>query len=307
MKKLLLAAAVVALATAAHAQTIDVPQPRSTAAPASESAGRRWHVDFSLTNAFDGNINHDPEPVRSYGLAPGASFRFEHSSFELGYDVAFNQYTNTDEWDRISQGVYAIAIHRAGPVRFETGGNITLKGSSEDRELANEYAFSERVVVKLTSDVRLIGIGALRYKQYPLDPETTGFSPYVGAKLDRRFGDNRLTVGYKFQTRHSEAVRDRYRRHVYSIGFSMPIDVEDDELAFEFEYRPQQYERLIRVGDSRVLRQDQRFVLAASYDRPISPRVSAVWFAALEKRDSNDPDKRYFSPSLAMTMRYRWR
>jgi hypothetical protein len=294
MRTILPAVVLLSLATAAQAQA-------PTRAP------RPWYVDFSLMNGYDGNINHDPEPVRSYGLAPGVSFRYEHRAFELGYDVAFNSYTNTDEWDRISQGVFAMAIHRAGPLRFETGGNVTLKGSSEDRELANEYAFSERVVLKLTSDLRVIGTAALRYKKYPLDPETSGFSPYVGAKLDRRFGDNRLTVGYKYQTRHSEAVRDRYRRHVYSAGFSMPLDVEGDELSVEVEYRPQVYERLIRVGDARVLRRDRRFVMAAAYERPISPRVSALWLAALEKRDSNDPDKRYVSPSLVMTMRYRWR
>jgi len=306
MKTFLSTVVLASLTTVAYAQTTDVPQPRPSTAPV-PSADRSWHIDFSLMNAFDGNINHDPEPVRSYGLAPGASFRYEHRSFEFGYDVAFNRYTNTDEWDRISQGVYAIAIQRAGPLRFETGGNVTLKGSSEDRELANEYAFSERVVLKLTSEMRLIATGALRYKEYPLDPETSGMSPYVGAKFDRRFGDSRLTVGYKFQTRHSEAVRDRYRRHVYSVAYSMPIDVQDDELAFELEYRPQRYERLIRVGDARVWREDRRLVCAASYVRPISARISAIWVAALEKRDSNDPDKRYFSPNVAMTMRYRWR
>ncbi len=48
--------------------------------------------------------------------------------------------------------------------------------------------FSERVVLKLTSEMRLIATGALRYKEYPLNPETSRMSPYVGAKFDRRSG-----------------------------------------------------------------------------------------------------------------------
>ncbi len=140
MKTFLSTVVLASLTTVAYTQTTDVPQPRPSTAPA-PGADRSSHIDFSLMNAFDGNINHDPEPVRSYGLAPGASFRYEHRSFEFGYDVAFNRYTNTDDSgsDRPGQ-IYAMAIQRAGPVRFETGGNVTLKGSSEDRELANEYA-----------------------------------------------------------------------------------------------------------------------------------------------------------------------
>ena len=271
------------------------------------SAGqRRWHGQLSLANSFDGNINHDPVPLRSFGLSPAAAVGYETAAFAFRYDLALNSYTGTDDWDRVSQGLFVAVTRRAGRVRLETAGSATWKGSSEDRELANEFALTERVIVRASNTVRLVLTGAYRYKQYPDDADTSGASPFIGGKIDRRVGDGHLIAGYKYQTRRSRAVRDRYHRQMFSIGYAMPVDLPGDELAFELEYRPQRYERLITVGDRRVPRQDQRFTLTASYARPISARVHLVWLAGLENRRSNDRDKEYRAPSLAMTLTYQW-
>jgi hypothetical protein len=299
-------------AFAAHAQTPAPPDSArggtSTEHRASTATGP-WHVNFSLMNAFDGNVSHDVQPLRSYGIAPAAAVRYERAgSLAWGYGVALNSYTGTDEWDRVSHGLYLVMTHRAGRVRLETGGDATWKGSSEDRELSNEFGMSERLVFRISDATRVVLSGAYRYKQYPDDPGTSGLSPAVGGKLDQRFGARRVTVGYKFQVRQSRAERDRYRRHAYSVAFSTPIYSPGDELSLEVEYRPQTYDnRLVKVDGIRVPRQDRRFQLAAVYERPISARTNIVWVAGLEKRDSNDPDKRYTAPSLAMTLRYRWR
>jgi hypothetical protein len=315
-------AATLVSTNAAQAQTPGSPQPgqppiadrgappRPTERAKDASSEQPWYVDFSLVNAFDGNINHDPEPVRSYGLSPTVAFRYERPALEWGYDIALNNYSHTDEWDRLSQGLYGVVRQRLGRFRFETGGDATWKGSSEDRELSNEFGISERVLYKLTDATRIAVTGAYRYKQYPDDPGTSGVSPYVSTKFDHRFGDQRLVVGYKYQTRLSQTERDRYRRHVYDVEFSMPIDLPADQLSFELEFRPQAYyQRLIRVEDSdvREIRQDRRILLAASYERPISPSVNVIWLVGFEQRDSNDTDKRYSAPSFAMTFRYRWR
>jgi hypothetical protein len=296
------AAVLLGTSLAAQAQTSSQAESSPSAPPPNP-----WHLDLSLTNGFDGNIGHDVEPVRSYGVAPGATLLFENETFAWSYEVALNSYTRTDEWDRISHGLHAVSTRRAGRFRFETSGDATWKGSSEDRELANEFGASERVVFKLTSSTRLVASGVYRYKQYPDEPTTSGPSPYFTAKFDRRFGDSRLTAGYKYQVRLSQDPRDRYRRQAYTADFSTPVDVDGDELAFEVEYRPQTYyQRSIKVGDHRELRRDRRWQVVASYERPITPRVSVVWIAGYETRDSNDPDKLYSAPSLGMTLRYRW-
>lgn len=283
--------------------------PGSSAQTSDSSSGNRpWQVNFSLLSAFDGNLTHDLLPLRSYGVSPAAALRYEPGGpFVWGYEVALNRYTGTDEWDRVSHGLYVVMTHRIGPLRLETGGDATWKGSSEDRELSNEFGVSGRIVWKVSDATRVLLSGGSRYKQYPDDPDTSGVSPYVGGKIVRRFGDQRVTLGYKFQTRQSRAQRDRYRRHAYSLGFSMPIDLPGDTLSFELEYRPQTYDRLITVGDTLALREDRRVQLAAVYERPLSARANIVWFAGFERRESNDPRKRYTAPSLAVTVKYRWR
>jgi hypothetical protein len=272
----------------------------------------RWHGIMSLSNLYDGNINHDVEPIRSYGIVPAAEIVFESSSepaFAFGYEIASNRYTGTDEWDRVSHSLNAVWSYRLGSrLRFETQGSASWKGSSEDRELANEFGGSQRVAIKITSSTRVAVTGAYRYKQYPDEPETTGPSPYVAAKLDRKFAaGRRLTVGYKYQSRLSQSVRDRYRRSAYAVDYSFPVSRQDDRITFEAEYRPQRYERLIKVGNERVLRMDQRFIAGAAYERPLNDRASARWFAGVETRNSNDPDKHFMAPSFGMSIAYRVR
>ena len=81
-----------AVGAIAEAQTTDdaagarIPPPSQSSA----SAVRSWHVEFTLMNAFDGNINHDPEPVRSYGVASGMSLRYERPGiFSAGSNRLF--------------------------------------------------------------------------------------------------------------------------------------------------------------------------------------------------------------------------
>ena len=292
----------VLLARAVHGQSNDADADRG-----------RWHGTLSIVNVFDGNINHEIDPVRSYGIVPAGEIVFESSSepaFVWGYEIAANRFTGTDEWDRISHSMYSEWSHRIGSrLRLDTEGVASWKGSSDDRELANEFGVSQRLAFKVLQSTRLVVTGSYHYKQYPDDPGTSGPSPYVAAKLDHRFSENRrLTIGYKFQRRLSVSERDRYRRWAYSAAYSMPLFASADRLSFEAEYRPQRYERLIKVPEGgREWRFDRRFIAGATYERPINKATIARWTAGIETRDSNDPDKRFFAPSFGVTISYRIR
>jgi hypothetical protein len=315
---LLAAILLAALPTSAAAQDAESSPalPAKDGAPpaSSDTSGTnpRWHLDLSLTNLLDGNINHDPVPVTSYGVIPALRVGYESSAepaFTWGYEIAANAFTGTNEWDRISHGVSSTYANRSwSRVRFETTGAAVWKGSSEDRELTNEYGISERAVLRVLSGTRVILTAAYRYKQYPDDPETSGPSPFIAGKIDQRLGgERRLTLGYKYQTRLSRAARDRYRRQSYTAAFSTPLG-RLDRLAIEFEYRPQVYDqRLIRVNGVRVERRDRRFVVDATYRRPLTARVDVEWHCGVEARDSNDLDKRYVAPAMGVAMTYHWR
>lgn len=276
------------------------------------SDGGRWHGTISLANLFDGNINHDAKPIRSYGVVPAAEIVFESShdpAFAWGYEIASNRFTGTDQWDRISHSLHTVWAWTLGSrLRLETGGAASWRGSSEDRELANEFGVSQRLAYRVTKSTRVVAAGAFRYKQYPDDPGTSGPSPYISAKVDHKFADaRRLAVGYKFQSRLSQSQRDRYRRSAYTVAYSMPGFVSADRLAVALEYRPQKYERLIKVAGVQQLRADRRVVADATYERPINGRAAVRWVAGFESRTSNDPGKHFVAPSVGMTMSYRLR
>jgi hypothetical protein len=298
--------------TASPGQPPEAPQAASAAPPAGElpPPQRLWRLDLTAVNIYEGNISHDPEPIRSYGFTPAAAVRYDSSAhdpaFTFGYEIAGNAYTGTDEWDRVSHAVFAVATSRVGDrLRVETGGSATWKGSSEDRELSDDVAVSARTIYRLTKSQRLVGIGVWQYKQYPDDPATSGLSPYVGAKFDQRLpAGRRLVAGFKYQTRNSHEPRDRYTRQAYTLDFSTPLLAATDRLTLGYEYRPQVYtERLIKIAPGvRALRRDRRHVIDAQYARPINARMDVLWQVGFERRTSNDPDKYFVAPSFGMAI-----
>ena len=281
-------------------------------APADPPSDPVWHGTVSVLNLYDGNINHELNPTRSVGIVPAMTLTFASSdepTFTAGYEIASNSYSGTDEWDRISHSLNAMWSYRLGTrLRFETGGASSWKGSSEDRELANEFGVSQRAAYRMTRSTRVIVVAAYRYKQYPDDPGTSGPSPYVTTKLDRKLEDGtRFAIGYKYQTRRSHAERDRYRRSAYMFEYSRPVLADNDRFALEAEYRQQRYERSIKVDDHREWRSDRRVLVDAVYERPLNNRTDIRWMAGVESRSSNDPDKRFFAPALGMNLSYRLR
>ena len=294
------------------AQNSPAPGTTSAAPAASASAGGGWHAALSVANLFDGNVSHDVTPIRSYGVVPAASVSFDSSAdaaFTFGYEIATNSYTGTDEWDRISHNFAAAVQRRLGKrLRFETDGEASWKGSSEDRELANVFGVSQRIVYRLSRATRVGVTGTYRYKQYPDDPGTSGLSPSAGAKIDQRIGENRrVSFSYKYQNRLSALPRNRYYRNVYLIELTTPVMLRDDRLSLAFEYRPQQYNRVIKVAGQQVVRADRRLVAEAEYRLSINERVDARWFGGVETRRSNDPTKAFLAPTFGMTMSYRLR
>ena len=283
-------------------------KPRTTEAPASGGGG--WSAALSLANVYEGNVNHDVTPLQSYGLVPAfdVAFTAPTSGFTFAYEIAGNRYTGTNEWDRVSQAMESSLRRNLGKrVRLDATAEASFKGTSEDRELANMVGVSPRATFVLSKRTRVSVSGAWRYKAYPDEPGTSGPSPSAGMKLDRRFASSRLTVGYKYQTRQSQAVRNRYQRSMYTGEFTMPLGGAANRLSVELEYRTQRYQRLIKVAGQQVLRRDRRLAADAHYDYTIGPRTFIRWTYAFERRRSNDPSKDFFAPIAAMTVHYQLR
>jgi hypothetical protein len=275
--------------------------------------GPQWGADVSLSNIFDGNIDHEQQAVQSYGFVPAGVVRFASSRDDPGmmveYELASNTFSGSDTWDRISHALFAGFERRVGKrITLETEVEATWKGSSEDRELANVYSVAPRLSYRITRPLRVSVLGAYRYKSYADDPGTTGPSPYIGTKLDVRLPrDRRIGGGYRYELRMSREPRDRYRRSVWSLEFSTPVASRVDRLEIEGRVKNQIYDRLIKVDGVRVPRHDVRFALDVMYRRPLSATMDAVWVLELDSRTSNDPDKPYRAPMFGFTVVYHWR
>jgi hypothetical protein len=269
-----------------------------------DKAHRRWWVSMSLATVFDTNITHDEQGVSAFGLVPSLGFHFrdnaERPSFEAGYEVALHRYTNTDEFDRLSHNL--MAVYRKQLVRrfySKTTAEISVKGSSEDREINNNYVLEQQFQYRFASKTRMATFAAYRVKRYPsFDSDSNSIDSYVGAKVEQRFaGERRLELGYRYDHNRAWGPRDNYIRRNYTLEFETPLSIHRrDSLTTELRYSPRTYQsRLTRVNGVRVPRQDRRWVASIVYARLIRTDLTMELGYQFEKRDSNDADKRFTS------------
>jgi hypothetical protein len=281
------------------------------------SPRRRWWFYASLSNIFDSNIDHDDQNVRSFGLVPSLGFHFQNSlenpAFQFDYETAFHSYSNTDRWDRVSHKVRASYERRFGRKFIaETTGEITNKGSSEDRELNNQYVIGQELQFRATRNHRFKLFAAYRVKRSPEDAGRDAINPYIGGSIEQRFGSNRsLEVSYRYDKNRSRSPRNRYIRWTYGVEFKTPFLRRDSLLTIEAKYRPQLYARTIEIEDEQghhhdVTRRDRRWILGASWQRRINENLVIGLLYRLETRRSNDVDKNFNSHIAGVTLTYRW-
>ncbi|MGH9882016.1 MAG: hypothetical protein ACRD6N_11325, partial [Pyrinomonadaceae bacterium] len=228
---------------------------KSQQSPPVETANdpRRWWFYASMSTVFDSNIDHDQEHVRSFGLVPSLGVHFQNSlekpAFQFDYETAFHSYTNTNRWDRVSHRVRASYERRFGR-RFlsETTGEMSRKGSSEDRELNNQYVIGQELEFRATRNHRFKLFGAYRIKRSPEDAGRNAIDPYIGGSFEQRFGLNRsLQVSYRYDKNRSWSHQNRYIRWTYGAEFQTPFLRRDAILTIEAKYRPQLYARTIEI------------------------------------------------------------
>jgi hypothetical protein len=278
-----------------------------------DRARRRWWISMSLASVFDTNITHDEQEVSAFGLVPSFGFHFrdnaERPSFEADYEVALHRYTNTDEFDRVSHNL--TAVYRKQLVKrlySKTTSEISLKGSSEDREINNNYIFEQQLQYRFASNTRVAGLAAYRVKRYPLlDRDSNAIDSYVGAKVEQRFrGDRRVELYYRYDHNRAWDPRNNYLRRTYALEFQTPLSIKRrDALTAEFRYSPRTYQnRLTRVNGVRVPRHDDRWVFDITYERLLRSNLAMTLGYQFEKRNSNDLDKRFTSNSFGLAFRF---
>jgi hypothetical protein len=280
-----------------------------------ESKPRRAWLFVSLGSVFDSNVEHDERGINSFGLLPSVGFHFqddaEKPSFETEYEAGLHRYTGTDEFDRFSHYL-TTSYRRQLSSRFSarTTGEISLKGSSEDRDVNNQYSLEQQLQFRLNSSSRLSAFAAYRIKRYPLvDVEKNAIDPYVGGKFQRKLsGGRELQFSYRYDKNRSRGEKDFYVRRTFEAQYSTPLfRGKQDLLTVEARYSPRRYARLVKdINGVRVPRMDRRWVLEAGYERPLKDSVQLGLKYQFEKRNSNDPDKPFDAHLFGVTFGFKW-
>ncbi len=289
-------------------------RPSATSEQEKKKNGRRFRLSASLSTVFDSNVEHDERRLRSFGLVPSLGFHFrdnpEKPSFEAEYEVGFHRYTRTDSFDRVSHyftGAYRKRL--SGRFSSRTTAEVSLKGSSEDRDVNNQYSLEQQLQYRLTPAARLSAFAAYRIKRYPLiDAGKNAIDPYVGGRVAQELnGGREWQLTYRYDKNRSQDPKDRYVRWTYEAQFSTPLfRKRRDLLTVEARYSPRLYARQIKVDGERAARKDRRWVFEFDYERPISRDVRLGLGYQYEKRDSNDPEKRFDAHVLGVTFGFDW-
>ncbi|HEX8722075.1 MAG TPA: hypothetical protein VF736_15680 [Pyrinomonadaceae bacterium] len=279
-----------------------------------EKRQRRFWLSASLSTVFDSNVEHDERRLRSFGLVPSLGFHFrddpERPSFEADYEVGFHRYTRTDSFDRVSH--YFTGAYRKrlpGRLSARTTAEVSLKGSSEDRDVNNQYSLEQQLQYRLAPAVRLSAFAAYRLKRYPLiDAGKNAIDPYVGGRFAHELkGGREWQLTYRYDKNRSQDPKDFYVRRTYEAQFSTPLfRARRDLLTVEARYSPRLYARQIKVDGVRVPRKDKRWVFEFDYERPLARDVRLGLDYRFETRDSNDPDKKFNGHVVGVTFGFDW-
>jgi hypothetical protein len=269
-----------------------------------------WLFTMNFGQVFDSNIDQDQKGLKSFGFVSslGISYRDnpKRPSFKFDYEVGWHQYSQTDRWDRRSHLFVASYERRlVKHLSLETEGVVSLKGSSEDRELADQYVVQEQIKYRLNRWNRVKVYGAYRIKRYDDDSLRNTINPYVGAKYQLLSGSRSWTAGFRYDKSRPINPRGRYIRWTYSGEFSTPLSREG-LLTAGVKYQPKLYARLIKSGERRVPRRDEKWTLSVVWEREVRKNLFFGLFGAFEAQDSNLIDKQFKANQVGTRIRYQW-
>ncbi|MEO8348178.1 MAG: hypothetical protein ABI610_04650 [Acidobacteriota bacterium] len=290
---------------AARAQTLAGGPP-----PSPTPSARPLTFHFNNFYLYDSNINHsgdDPRETRGAVFGLQALYRTpaDRPELELSYEIARHFHT-AEEWDRVSHNFRADWERRVSrDWAIETVGEVSLKGSTEDRDISDQYVFSPRVEYRVDRQNRLRGYAAYRIRKFEGDPDRDARNHYFGAEYAYRSGGvRRLDVGLRYEENRAEAERHRYTRWTYYAQFTTPV-TRRDRLDIEARYRPRRYQFRTIDHDDNVLRYDKNWILSSALIHTfLAARLDLSLEYRFETRSSNDAGKNFNEHSVGLGLGY---
>jgi hypothetical protein len=294
-------------AAAARAQTLPGAPPSLTPTPPPSSRPLTFH--FNNLYLYDSNINHsgdDPRETRGAVFGLQALYRLpaERPELVLSYEIARHFHT-AEEWDRLSHQFRADWERKLSDRwAIETVGEVSLKGSTEDRDISDQYVFSPRLEYRFNRQNRLRGYGAYRIRKFDGGPDRDARNHYFGAEYAYRSGGvRRLDVGLRYEENRAEAERYRYTRWTYYAELTNPV-TRRDRVVLEARFRPRQYEFRTIDDDDDILRYDKNWILSGAWIHTFQERLDLSLEYRFETRNSNDPEEDFDQHSVGLALGY---
>ncbi|MDZ4698812.1 MAG: SPOR domain-containing protein [Rhodothermales bacterium] len=265
-------------------------------------------ADVQFSNVYDSNIDHNEDDTRSYGYVPSLRVRLvsrlDDPLFTFDYVVARHAYSNTQRWDRVSNLFsLAFAPELSDKLHLMTIAEASLKGSSEDRDLSNQFQIVQEIEYRLTREHRVILYGTYRLKRFPESPQDNAFKPNAGLIFQRRMDDGeRVAFEARYERNMEELPVEGYSRWTYSAEYRTPISRRGTQFQLQAKYRSKLYdEELVELDDVDYRRQDQQWSMEVELNQRIARSLNLTLGYEYEFRNSNDPEK-YFDANLLLLM-----
>jgi hypothetical protein len=271
---------------------------------------RYLSMEVGFSSIYEDNIDHDEvNPIESVGVVPSLRTQISAGQFYTSYELGFHQYTNTEEWDRVSHVIRSGYVIPFGERFFlDTRGEISLGGSSEDREKGDQFAFKP-IFAFLPGDSTQIELeGAYRARKF--DTGSDAINRYVGIEIEQEFGKHEVLGEYRYEVNDSENSRNDRNIYTYKMAYRIPFPWKTEAI---FGARLRETDYLNRFVELEVedgpdiplyLREDKKWAFGAAMKIPLGKNVDLVPEYEYEVRTSNDPEKQYVANVASVSIIY---
>lgn len=282
--------------------------------PATKNSGplsRQWSGLLRYGNAYDSNIDQNDTNVRAFGVVLGGGVQYvddaKDPSVIVNYETGVHRYSGTDRWDRISHYVRGqVTQDLVGRMKADLIAEISLKGTTEEREMSNQFNLIPRLNIKIGRHHRLRVIGAWRERRYD-DVQRNARNRYAALEFSRRGnGGQELTVDGRYEVNDAQGSRYAWHRISYGAEYVLPVG-RRGRLELDVKYRHVQYtSRTVEIDDRDVLRQDHRWTPSIVWRHLVNPVTELRFGYQRESRDSNDPRRDFGANQLIVGMTRRF-
>jgi hypothetical protein len=265
------------------------------------------------SSVFDSNIDHDIPARRDYGIvfmgAAGWQNRASRPTFALRYEAALHRYMDSPRWNRMSHRAEASFEKRlAKRWTTDTRAEVSLKGSSEDRELSNQYTILEQLDFRIVRGLELRLFGLARLKRYPApDEDRDATNAYAGTALRARLRGSRLELSSRYEGNAAREARRDYKRWVHAAELMAPLgrrDVVDLEVKLYDQLYPfREVDDGPAEGESRL---DRRVVASLAWLHRFRDDLGLEVEYKHNRRTSNEPDKGFNAHQVGVSFQYRF-